>query len=106
MVYSDANDPEPDYRCETIIKFVVIHDGMKSCHVGFLPQHVAGRPQDANWLDGKFTQILELYNADPADHARNIKSLRNHGMASYHLLDDIQYLHWEQILFYKILSAV
>ena len=31
MVYSDANDPEPDYRYETVIKVVVIHDGMESC---------------------------------------------------------------------------
>jgi hypothetical protein len=54
---------------------------------------VIGRPQDANRLDGKFAQILDLYNADPVDRARNAKSCRNHGMALYRLLDDIQELH-------------
>ncbi len=93
MVYGDTNDPEPDYRCETVIKVVIIHDGTESCHVDFLPQHVVGRPQVANQLDGKFAQILELYDADPVDSARNAKSHRNHGMASYCLLDDIQDLH-------------
>jgi hypothetical protein len=37
VVYGDANDPEPDYRYETVIKVVVIRDGTESCHVGFLP---------------------------------------------------------------------
>jgi hypothetical protein len=71
----------------------VIHDGMESCRVGFLSRHVVGRPQDANGLDGKIAGILELYNANPADHARNSKSHRNHGMELYLLLDDVQNLH-------------
>jgi hypothetical protein len=37
VVYGDVNDPEPDYRNETVIKVVVICDGTESCHVGFLP---------------------------------------------------------------------
>jgi hypothetical protein len=54
---------------------------------------MVGRPQDANWLDGKFAQILDLYDADPEDRAKNDKSRRNHGMMPYCLLEDIQNLH-------------
>jgi hypothetical protein len=35
-VHGDANDPEPDYRYETVIKVVLIRDGTES-HVGFQP---------------------------------------------------------------------
>ncbi len=44
-------------------------------------------------LDGKFAQVLELYEDDGAGPTRNAKSRRNHGMASYRLLDANQVGH-------------
>jgi len=72
-----------------VIKAVIIHDGVEACTVGFLPRHVACRPQEAAFLHRKFAQILELYADDPKDHMWANKSRHNHGMASFHLLDDI-----------------
>ena len=89
VIYQQDGDPEPDARFETVIKAVVIRDGVEACTVGFLPRHVACRPQEAAFLHRKFGQILELYADDPEDRMRANKSRRNHGMASYRLLDDI-----------------
>ena len=80
---------EPNYRYETVLKVVVVRDGVESCHVGFLPRHVVARSQEVNRLHGKFAQVLELYDNDEAANVRKRKSIRNHGMASYHLLDDV-----------------
>jgi len=43
-----------------VMKVVAIHDGMESCHVGFLPWHVVAFVQEVNCLHGKFAQVLEL----------------------------------------------
>jgi hypothetical protein len=89
VINQQEGDPKPDARFETVIKAVVIHDGVEVCTVGFLPRHVACRPQEVEYLHRMFAQILELYADDPKDRMRANKSRRNHGMASYRLLDDI-----------------
>jgi hypothetical protein len=68
---------------------VVFRDGVESCHVGFLPRHVVARSQEVNRLHGKFAQVLELYNGDEVAHVWKRKSVRNHGMASYHLIEHV-----------------
>jgi hypothetical protein len=57
--------------------------------VGFLPRHVVARAQEVNRLHGKFAQVLELYDNEEVGRVRKNKSDRNHGMASYRLLDDV-----------------
>ena len=42
-----------------------------------------------NRLHGKFAQVLELYDNEEVGRVRKNKSDRNHGMASYRLLDDV-----------------
>jgi len=68
---------------------VVIWYGVESCHVGFLPRHVVARLQEVNRLHGKFSQVLELYDDDEVAHVRKRKSVRNHGMASYRLIEHV-----------------
>jgi hypothetical protein len=87
--YAVAGDPEPDFRYEAVMKVVVIRDGTESCHVAFLPRHVVARAHEVIHLDGKFAQVLELYEDDGASPTRNAKSWQNHGIASYRLLDGI-----------------
>jgi hypothetical protein len=87
--YAVAGDPEPDFWYKTVMKVVVIRDGTESCHVAFLPCHVVARAHEVIHLDGKFAQVLERYEDDGAGPTRNAKSWRNHGMASYCLLDGI-----------------
>ncbi len=89
IVYEAPGDPEPDVRIEPVIKVVLILDGTERCHVGFLPRHVAARPREAARLHNKFAQIIELYDDTPEGYMRHNKSKRNHGMASYVLLDNI-----------------
>ena len=67
-------------------KVLVVEDGTELCHVGFLPREYAFQHRG---LDGKFAQVLELY-ADSESPARREKSHRNHGVASFILLDDVQ----------------
>jgi hypothetical protein len=33
--YGPPGDPAPYFRCETVMKVVVIWDGVESCHVSF-----------------------------------------------------------------------
>jgi len=87
--YGHPGDPEPDFRYETVMKVLIVCDGVKTCHVGFLPHHVVARAQEVNCLYGKFAQVLELYDNDEVGCVRKNKSICNHGMASYHLLDDV-----------------
>jgi hypothetical protein len=82
VIFQQEGDPEPDARFETVIKAVVINDGVEACTVGFLPGHVACRPQEAAFLHQKFAQILMLMIPRTACG-------ENHGMASYRHLDDI-----------------
>jgi hypothetical protein len=87
--YGPPGDPEPDFRYETVMKVVIVRDGVESCHVSFLPCHVVAHAQEVNRLHGKFAQVLELYDNDEVGRVRKNKSVRNHGMASYSLLDDV-----------------
>ena len=89
IVYEAPGDPEPDVRIEPVIKVVLILDGTERCHVGFLPRHVAARPREAARLHNKFAQIIEVYDDTPEGYMRHNESKRNHGMASYVLLDNI-----------------
>jgi len=87
--YAGPGAAEPNFRYETVLKVVVIRDGVESCHVGFLPRHVVARLQEVNRLHGKFSQVLELYDDDEVAHVRKRKSVRNHGMASYRLIEHV-----------------
>jgi len=87
--YGPPGNPEPDFWYETVMKVVVVRDGVESCHVSFSPHHVVACAQEVNRLHGKFAQVLELYDNDEVGHVRKNKSICNHGMASYHLLDDV-----------------
>jgi hypothetical protein len=89
MEYAAAGDPKPDFQYETVMKVVVIRDGNESCQVAFLPRHVFARAHEVIHLDGKFAQVLELYDDDGAGPTWNAKSRRNHGMASHCLLNGI-----------------
>jgi hypothetical protein len=50
---------------------------------------VAARQAQVDVLNNKFAQIIEPYNNARAGTARHNKSLRNHGVASYILLDNV-----------------
>jgi len=89
VVYQVQGDPEPDARIETVIKAVLVLDGTERCTIGFLPRHVAARPEEAAQLHGKFAQIIELYDETPVGRMRHNKSIRCRGMASYILLDNV-----------------
>jgi len=65
-----------------------IPEGAEHCTIGFLPRHVAARPQECTCFHNKFAQIIELYANSPNGLVKQNKS-RNHGMASYSLLDNI-----------------
>jgi hypothetical protein len=56
-VYEQEGNHEHDARLEMMIKVDIILDGIESCTVGFLPHHVASRPQEA----AQFAQTYELY---------------------------------------------
>jgi hypothetical protein len=53
-----------------MIQAVVICDGAEPCPEGFLPHHVPYRPQASTNLNGKISQILELYANDLEDQDR------------------------------------
>jgi hypothetical protein len=89
ILYQVPGDPDPDARIETVIKAVLVLDGTELCTIGYLPRHVAARPEEAERLHNKFAQVIELYAETPVGLMRNNKSLRNHGMASYILLDNV-----------------
>jgi hypothetical protein len=89
VVYQVQGDPDPDARIETVIKAVLVLDGTERCTIGFLPRHVAARPEEAAQLHGKFAQIIEPYDETPVGPMRHNKSIRCHGIASYILLDNV-----------------
>jgi hypothetical protein len=89
VVYQVPEDPDPDAQIETVIKAVLVLDGTEHCTIGFLPRHVAARPEEAAQLHGKFAQIIELYEETPVGWIRHNKSIRCHGIASYILLDNV-----------------
>ncbi len=93
VCYEDTDEGgELDQRLEQVVKAVVIVDGAEMCTVGFLPRHVAARQVQVAVLNNKFAQIIELYNNARAGSARHNKSLRNHGVASFILLDNVPIL--------------
>ena len=89
IIYRVPGDPEPDARIETVIKAVLVLDGTELCTIGYLPRHVVARPQEVERLHNKFAQIIELYEETPVGRMKHNKSIRNHGMASYILLDNV-----------------
>jgi hypothetical protein len=72
-----------------VIKVVVIQDGVDSCNATSLPRHVVARMHEVKCLHGNFAQILEQCDNDESGHVRKNKSDYNHGVASYHLLNDV-----------------
>jgi hypothetical protein len=74
---------------ETVIKAVLVLDGTELYTIGYLPRHVAARPEEAERLHNKFAQVIELYDETPVGLMWNNKSLQNRGMASYILLDNV-----------------
>jgi len=75
---------------ETVVKAVLVRDGMETCTIGFLPRSIAARPAAVERCNGKFAQIIELYDLCDQGSYKKTKSLRNSGIASFRLLDDIQ----------------
>jgi hypothetical protein len=57
VVYQTPGDPDPDVHIKTVMKAVLILDGAELCTIGFLPRHVAARPQECTCLHNKFDQI-------------------------------------------------
>ncbi len=55
----------------------------------FFSQTLAARQAQVAVLSNKFAQIIELYNNARPGSARHNKSLRNHRVASYILLDNV-----------------
>ena len=74
---------------ETVLKAVLIEDGQETCHVGFLPRHIALRPTEVERLSGKFAQVLELYDDLEESKHKRTKSVRNQGMASFILMSSV-----------------
>ena len=72
-----------------MIKEVLVLDGTELCTIGFLPRHVAARPEEAAQLHGKFAQIIELYEETPVGRMRHNKSIMCRGIVSYILLDNV-----------------
>ena len=89
IIYQVPGDPEPDAWIETVIKAVLVLDGTELCTIGYLPRHVVARSQEVERLHNKFAQIIELYEETPVGLMKYNKSIPNHGMASYILLDNV-----------------
>jgi hypothetical protein len=73
---------------EVVVKVIKIRDGNETCHDGFFPQHIGYGSQNYK-LRNKYAQVLEL-NKESAYFTKKRKNRRLVGVASYHLLDDIQ----------------
>jgi hypothetical protein len=89
ILYQVPGDPDPVAQIETVIKAVLVLNGTELCTIGYLPRHVAARPEEATRLHKKFVQIIELYGETLVGLIRHNKSLQNCGMASYILLDNV-----------------
>jgi hypothetical protein len=89
------------------MKVLAIHDGVESCHFGFLLWHVVARMQDVNRLHGNFSQVLEIYDKDEVGLVRKNKSIHNHGMASHRLLDDVFgrliFFYYKTVVYHPVL---
>jgi len=76
---------------ETVIKVVLVVDGIEGCHVGFLPRHIALRPAEVNRFHLQFAQVVELYDDCEVGTYQRTKSARNNGMAAFVLLNNVQH---------------
>ena len=74
-------------KVEKAIKAVRVSDGTETCVVAYLPKRIVNNMADR--FDGKFAQIIELYDLSDNSMMRS-KSKRNLGMASFRLFSDIQ----------------
>jgi hypothetical protein len=88
-LYQVPGDPEPDARIETVVKAVLVLDGTELCTIGYLPRHVAARPEEAARLHNKFAQFIELHDETPVGLISHNKSIQNLGMVLYILLDNV-----------------
>ena len=50
IIYQVPGNPEPDAWIDTVIKAVLVLNGKELCTIGYLPRHVAARPQEAEHL--------------------------------------------------------
>jgi hypothetical protein len=75
-MYQVPGDSDPDAQIETVIKAVLVLDGTELCTIGYLPRHMAARPEEAACLHNK-------YDETPVGLIRHNKSIRNQVMASY-----------------------
>ena len=66
---------------KTVVKAILIWDGTETCTIGFLPSHIAARPQARERLSNKFAQLIELYDVSESP-AKQAKSERNHGICT------------------------
>ena len=78
---------------EPALKAVLVKDGTELCTVGFLPRNLASVEFTKNKYDGKFAQVIELYDLSESEILCK-KSHRNVGIASFRLLTDIQEQEW------------
>ena len=76
---------------ETVIKVVLVVDGIEGCHVGFLPRHIALRPAEVNRFHLQFAQVVELYDDCEVGTYQRTKSARNNGMAAFVLLNNVRH---------------
>jgi hypothetical protein len=96
LVYQVPGDSEPDTRIETMIKAVLVLDDTEHCTIGFLPRHVAVRPEEAAQLHGKFAQIIELCEETPVGWMRHNKLIWCHGIASYVIFCWTMFQKWSE----------
>jgi hypothetical protein len=70
------------------LKVLKIKDGTEGCHVGFLPRHTM-RGARRNEFKDALGQVILLYQDSTIEVSRR-KNDRLLGVASFHLLSDIQ----------------
>ena len=73
---------------EMAMKAVLIPEGQETRHVGFLPRHVATRPEEVQWLHDRFARVIELYDDLALFMYQRTKSTHNNGMALFVLLNN------------------
>ena len=89
VLYEHTDGVVEDVRREMVMKVIHIKDGTEMCHVGFLPKYILARPREVARLADQFAMIIDIYHDDDAGSARKTTSIKNNGMASYRLLQNI-----------------
>ena len=89
VVYELTDGVVEDVRREIVMKVIHIKDGTEMCHVGFLPKYILSRPREFARLADQFAMIIDIYLDDDIGSARKTSSIKNNGMASYSLLQNI-----------------